>query len=316
MKVSGFSFIKNGSKLYIPVKESILSVLPLVDEFVIAIGDCDEDDTTKQDILSIKSDKIKIIDTVWDTTTYHKNTEFARQTDIAKNGCTGDWLIYIQADEAIHENDFTVIKTAMKKHLNNKSIDGFLFKYRHFWGDYNHYHQSHKWYPKEIRIIKNNHKIHSWRDAQSFRKFEEGFKGSFKDYMSEDSLKLNVTLIDAYIYHYGYVRPPEMMSYKTKVMNNSYHGEEQATQKFKKDPSVFDYGPLNQIEKYTGTHPKTMESWITKHDWKKKLQYSGKRFTDRPIHKHEKTKYRLLSFIEYKLLGGYQIGGFKNYNLK
>lgn len=316
MKISGFSFIKNASKLYIPVKESILSVLPLVDEFVIAVGDCDNDDTTKEDILSIKSDKIKIIDTVWDTKTFHKNTEFARQTDIAKNACTGDWLIYIQADEAIHEDDFSTIKKAMEDNLNNPNVDGLLFKYRHFWGDYEHYHKSHKWYPKEIRIIKNNPKIHSWRDAQSFRKFNAPFNGSFGDYMSEESEKLNVKLIDAYIYHYGYVRPPEMMSYKTKVMHNSYHGEEVASKKFKRDPSIFDYGPLNQIETFKGTHPKVMENWILKHNWKDKLQYSGKRFKDRPIHKHEKLKYRILSFIEYKLLGGYQIGGFKNYNLK
>ena len=316
MKVSGFSFIKNASKLYIPVKESILSVLPLVDEFVIAVGDCDEDDTTRQDILSIESDKIKIIDTVWDTKTYSKNTEFARQTDIAKNGCTGDWLIYIQADEAIHEDDFSTIKKAMEENLTDNTIDGLLFKYRHFWGDYNHFHKSHKWYPKEIRIIKNDPNIHSWRDAQSFRKFKNEFNGTFDDYMSEESSKLNVKLIDAYIYHYGYVRPPEMMSYKTKVMNNSYHGEDEAKKKFKRDPSVFDYGPLNQIATFNGTHPKVMTDWINKHDWKEKLQYSGKRFKYRPIHKHEKLKYRILSYIEYNLLNGYQIGGFKNYNLK
>lgn len=316
MKISGFSFIKNASKLYIPVKESILSVLPLVDEFVIAIGDCDEDDTTKQDILSIKSDKIKIIDTIWDTKTFHKNTEFARQTDIAKEHCTGDWLIYIQADEAIHEDDFPVIKKAMFDNLDNSDVDGLLFKYRHFWGDYEHYHQSHKWYPREIRIIKNNPSIHSWRDAQSFRKFNTEFKGTFDDYMSENSTKLNVKLIDAYIYHYGYVRPPKMMSYKTKVMNTSYHGKEQANKKFNRDPSVFDYGPLQQIAKFSGTHPEVMLDWVAKHDWKDQLQYSGKRFTDRPIHKHEKLKYRILSYVEYKVLNGYQIGGFKNYKLK
>ncbi len=316
MKVSGFSFIKNGDKLYIPVKESILSVLPLVDEFVIAVGDCDEDDTTLKTIESIGSDKIKIIHTVWDVKKYDKNTEFARQTDIAKEACTGDWLMYIQADEAIHEDDYDTILKGMKDNLKNLEIDGLLFKYRHFWGDFEHYHQSHKWYPREIRIIKNDKHIHSWRDAQSFRKFTKPFDGSPSAYMDDDSLKLNVKLIDAYIYHYGYVRPPEMMSYKKQVMDRSYHGKEQADKKFKKDPLIFDYGPLNQIAKFKGSHPSIMRQWIAKHNWKSKLQYKGRRDKTRPVHKHEKLQYRILSWIEYKLLGGKQIGGFKNYNIK
>lgn len=313
MKISGFSFIKNATKLYIPVKESILSVLPLVDEFVIALGEGDEDDTTLEVINSIDSDKIKIIHTKWDIETYKKNTEFAHQTDIAKEACTGDWLIYIQADEAIHEKDFPVIKKAMSDYLNDDKVEGLLFHYYHFWGDYGHYHQSHKWYPKEIRIIKNNPNIHSWRDAQSFRKFNKPFNHTFEDYMDEDSEKLGVKLIDAHIYHYGYVRPPKMMSYKKQVMDRSYHGKQQADKKFKNDPKVFDYGPLNQVAKFKGTHPAVMKQWMSKHDWKDELQYSGKRDKTRPIHNHEKLFYRTISFIEYKLLGGIQLGGFKNY---
>jgi len=66
MKISGFKMVKNATKLYFPIKQSILSILPIVDEFVVALGDCDEDDTTLQEIESIGSDKIKIVHTVWD----------------------------------------------------------------------------------------------------------------------------------------------------------------------------------------------------------------------------------------------------------
>ena len=315
MKISGFTFIKNATKLYIPIKESILSVLPLVDEFVIAVGDCAEDDTTRELIESIDSDKIKIIDTVWDVLKYPRNTEFAHQTDIAKEQCTGDWLIYIQADEAIHEDEFNVIKSAMNKYWKDDSIDGLLFNYRHFWGDYNHFHHSHTWYPREIRIIKNQPEIHSWRDAQSFRKFKGEFNYQPEEYNSENSTKLNVVLIDAYIYHYGYVRPPEMMGYKSQVMNRSYHGKKKADIKFKNDPKVFDYGPLDKLSSFEGTHPEVMREWKSKFDWQNKLQMTGKRNPNRPIHKHEKLKYRVTTWVEQNLLGGRLIGGFKNYNL-
>jgi len=66
MKISGFSFVRNGIKLYYPVVESIKSILPIVDEFVIAVGKGDDDDTTREQIAAIGDPKIKIIDTVWE----------------------------------------------------------------------------------------------------------------------------------------------------------------------------------------------------------------------------------------------------------
>ncbi len=311
MKISGFTFIKNGDKLYIPTKESILSILPICDEFVIALGDCDADDKTEELIASINSPKIKIVRTIWDTKKFPKNTEFAHQTDLAKEHCSGDWLFYLQCDEAIHEKDLETIKTACQKELKNKNIDGFLFKYLHFWGDYNHYHQSHVWYNREIRIIRNLPEIHSWKDAQSFRKFET-WNGTFHDYQKkEGSKKLNVKELDVYVYHYGYVRPPIMMTKKRKVSSTSYHGES----KEKELPQLYDYGALNKVSVFKGTHPKTMAPWIAKFNWKDQLQYTGKRNPNRPILKHEKLKYRLLSWVENTFRNGNPIGGFKNYNL-
>jgi len=63
MKVSGFTFIRNGSILGYPFIESIKSILPICDEFVIAVGKSDDDTLSK--IRAIKSKKIRIIETVW-----------------------------------------------------------------------------------------------------------------------------------------------------------------------------------------------------------------------------------------------------------
>lgn len=306
MKISGFTFVRNADLLYIPIKVAIESILPICDEFVVALAK--SDDITEEILNSIQSDKIRIIHTEWKTDEYPKNTEFARQTDIAKEHCTGDWLFYIQGDEAIHENDLDKIKTACTNELDNQKVEGFIFNYLHFWGDYEHYHKSHTWYPKEIRIIRNKPEIHSWKDAQSFRKFSK-FDYSAHDYgKKEDSDKLHVKAINANVFHYGFVRPPEMMTKKRKVASESYHGKNKH-----KDPNLFDYGPLNQIKTYKGTHPKVASEWIAKHDWKEALQYSGSRRKDRDILKHEKPKYRFISWIENNLLGGKSIGGFQNY---
>src|SRR5436190_21159058 len=154
MTISGFTFIRNGSKLFYPFAESIRSILPLVDEFVIALGEGDADDRTLQIIESIASPKIRILHTQWDLATYPNGTEYAHQTDLAKAECKGDWLFYLQSDEVIHENDLPAIQLACEKHLNDKRVEGFLFHYYHFWGDYDHYLPYHGWYEREIRIVR------------------------------------------------------------------------------------------------------------------------------------------------------------------
>lgn len=310
MKISGFTFIRNGDKLYIPLKEAITSILPICDEFVIALGNCDSDDKTEEIINSIPTDKIKIIRTEWDTNKYPKNTEYAHQTDIAKDACTGDWLFYIQCDEAVHENDLPKIKQALEKYYDDKRVEGFLLKYYHFWGDYHHYNKSHAWYNREIRIIRNHPKIHSWRDAMSFRKFEN-WNYTFEEYHNrQHGEKLKVIELNAHVFHYGYVRPPYMMSKKQKVSKTSYSGETIIEEKVVEE---FDYGPLNKIKEFKGSHPSVMKEWISKFDWKDQLQYSGSYKDNRKLHKHEKLKYRLLSKMENSLLNGNPIGGVRNF---
>jgi hypothetical protein len=311
MKINGFSFVRNGIKLYYPVVESMRSILPIVDEFVIAIGQGDADDSTREKIAAIGDSKIKIIDTIWDEKYFKKGVINAMQTNIAKVACSGDWLFYLQADEVLHEKYLPVIQARCQELLNNNEVEGLLFGYKHFWGDYNHYHAGHGWYPYEIRIIRNRPDIYSWQSAQSFRRFD------YYDNPRQESghHKLNVAKVDAEIFHYGWVRPPHLMQNKRRALDSVHWGTKRAKDYYEKAPREFDYGPLNLLTEFKGTHPNVMEQWIPQMDWQDKLQYSGKPNPYREPHKHERWKYRFLSFIEKHLNGGEQIGGFRNYKL-
>jgi hypothetical protein len=311
MKISGFSMVRNGIKLYYPVVEMIQSILPMVDEFVIAIGEGEDD--TREKVAAIGDPKIKIIDTVWDLEKYPRGMENAHQTDIAKQECSGDWLFYLQADEVIHEKYLPIIKKSCEKYLYDKEVEGLLFHYHHFWGDYDHYHKGHGWYPHEIRIIRNDPEIHSWESAQSFRRIPNFDGLNYRQ--KEGTYKLKVALIDAYVYHYGWVRPPDFMVNKSKALDTVHKGEQKVEELYKHRALEFDYGPLNRLAVFQGTHPKVMEKMISQMNWKEKLHYSGKPNPHRKLHKHEKFKYRFLSFIEKYLNKGNQIGGFKNYIL-
>lgn len=313
MKISGFTFVRNATKLYIPVKESVESILPICDEFVIAVGKGEEQDQTMKEILAINSEKIKIIETEWDVEKYPRNTIYAQQTNIAKSYCTGDWLFYLQCDEVIHEDDLPKIKALCERELGNPKCEGFIFDYLHFWGDYNHYHKSHTWYPKEIRIIRNDTAIHSRGDAQSFRKFEN-WEGTLEDYLSrENSRVLYVKHTGAQVFHYGYVRPPKLMTAKRKSSHSSYHGKSKGEELTKDLPIEFDYGDINKLTLYKGNHPAVMGDWMAKLDWSEQLKYDRKKSNLRQPHKHERLKYRVISFFENLL--GVRIGGIKNYKL-
>lgn len=310
MKISGFTMVKNATKLYYPVKESIESILPIVDEFVVALGNCDPDDHTLDEIERIQSDKIKIIHTTWDLEQYPHGGEYAHQTDIAKNACTGDWLFYLQSDEVIHEQYLPVIAARCRELLHEPAVEGLLFDYTHFWGDYAHHIVSHVWYPKEIRIVRNIPDIHSWRDAQSFRRIPD-FDG--KDYFrKENTYKLKVAPAHASVYHYGWVRPPHLMQKKRRSFTTDMQGKASADAYFETQQEAFDYGDLSRRELFTGTHPAVMRRFIEKFNWADELSVKRAHSGD---HKHDRLKYRALTFVEQTFLGGRQIGGFKNYIL-
>ena len=312
MTISGFTMVRNGAKLYYPIKQAIASILPICDEFVVALGNCDPDDNTLQEIQSIGSDKIRIIHTVWDLEKYPRGMEHAHQTDIAREACTGDWLFYVQSDEVVHEEDLPRIRKRCEELLPDKSVEGILFKYRHFWGDYDHYITSHAWYANEIRIIRNDKDIHSWESAQSFRRIPDFDGVNYRQ--KEGTFKLKVARVDAYIFHYGWVRPPQYMQKKRRVFEGIHQGEKRAEEMLSQEGSEFDFGNMSHLSVYRHTHPAVMEERIRLFNWGDQLRRTTNQ-SSVARHKHERLKYRVLTFIEQTFLGGRQIMSFKNYRL-
>ncbi len=302
MKISGFTIIRNATKYYFPVKESILSILPIVDEYIVALGDCDYDDSTRQIIESIGSPKIKIFDRIWDKKLFIDGHIFRDETTFALEQCRGDYCFYLQADEVVHENDLDNIVKYCRKYLDDSEIEGFLFNYKHFWGDYDHYLYHHGWYQKEIRIVRNNIGVKSFGDAQSFR--------------FEDNRRLNVIQLPALIYHYGWVRPPQLMVEKKEEQDSMHHGAKDGDEiKAIETKIVYDYGPLGRLPLFNGTHPEVMSELIKNIGWKDFLNY-GKEFNlSRALNKHEKLKYRIITYLEQKLFGGRHLFAYSNWNL-
>lgn len=287
MKVTGFTIIRNAVKFDYPVVEAITGVLPICDQFLVGVGNSDDD--TRKLIASINSDKIKIIDTVWDDTKRVGGLVLSEETNKVFDAIDQetDWCFYIQSDECIHEEDWPVIKAAMEKYKDDLRVQGLLLNYKHFYGQYNYIGIGRRWYSKEIRIIRNDKSIRSYKDAQGFRTVKNE--------------KLKVKLIDAYIYHYGWVKPPKAQQAKQENFHKMWHDD--AWMKEHIPAAVeFDYSNIDFLEIYKGTHPKVYQQRIASANWQ---------FIYDPSCIKAGIKERFLQMIEKKT--GWRIGENKNY---
>lgn len=290
MKVTGFTFVRNAVKYDYPVKESILSILPLCDEVVVSVGN--SDDETLELIQSINSPKIRIFHSVWDDSLKAGGRILAVETDKAYAHVSEDttWAIYIQADEVIHEDDQAAIRAAMEKYKDDQRVEGLLLNYRHFYGSYDYLGDSRTWYNKEIRIIRKDARISSYKDAQGFR---------------IDGQKLQVKPVQAFMYHYGWVKDPREQEKKWRNSISFYHGNEDERVHAAESDKGFDYSGIDSLKRFTGEHPAVMKARISQKNW---------HFEHDISHKHFKSfKYRVLYWIEQ--LTGKRLFDYKNYKL-
>ncbi len=254
MKVSGFTFVRNGLIYDYPFTESIKSILPLVDEMVVNVPY--SDDKTYEAVLDIGSPKLKVFQTEWGGEKPSGGRILSYHTNLALKKCSGDWCFYIQADEVINENDNERIAKAMKDKVRDPMVDGLLFDYLHFYGSYDCVATARNWYRKEIRIIRNGHDIVSYADAQGFR--------------YTDGSKIVAANTNAKIYHYGWVRPLDSMRVKTIAMDRLWHGEKKDDENKKLEYKTNKYG----LRKYTNTHPDVMKDRIKAKNWR--FEYSSR----------------------------------------
>lgn len=242
VSISGFTFIRNGVELGFPFEASIRSLLPLVDEFVIAVGR--SSDETLARVQAIGDPKIRIIETVWNERMADRGFVYAQQKMIAQYACTGDWAFYLEGDEVVHENDLAAIRASVERHHGNPAVEALVFDYIHFYGSPQWVSISPGWYRRECRLIRNT--IRSYApDGQYWLVTHEHKRGR----------NPHAALANAHIYHYGWIRRNEDMQKKLDQVSK-YWGSDQAVQV---SYSRFD---KRALVPFTGTHPQAVQDWL------------------------------------------------------
>ena len=252
MKVSGFTFCRNAVRYDYPVVESIQSILPIVDEFIVNVGRCE--DSTHELIRSIGDPKIRIVESVWDETLRKDGLIYSQQTNIALAQCTGDWAFYLQADEVIHESDLPRIVEAMRTYQRRLEVKGLVFRYLHFVGDY---WSTNPWfYHRAVRIIRNNGEVESCGDAVGFhlKATKQYLQSGPREWLAPSGAR---------VFHYGYVKDPKTMLAKVQEQAKVYHGDAPPPSTAKLYTlDTFEFGDYEILKEFRGSHPVVMRARV------------------------------------------------------
>jgi glycosyltransferase involved in cell wall biosynthesis len=299
-KISGFSLVRNGIQFDYPFLESWRSLLPLVDELVLAIGESDDDSLLAAQKFAHEEgqNKEKIIESVWplnDPIKKKSGLILSEQTNLALAHCQNDWCFYLQADEVLHEADYQAFKNSFRASQADPKIEAVVYGYQHFYGSFNVVQETRSAYRREVRLIKKSSSARSVGDAQSFLK--------------SDGTKLNALLSEARIFHYGWVRTPEAMREKTDFMDQLYHGDAKEGAVLPQSGDNFRYKRFWGLQSYLGTHPSVMQTRIAEKGWNWDLMASPFVFKTSDFKKiildgfEKVTGHRPFEFKNYRICG-------------
>lgn len=284
MRIVGGMILRNGVKMAYPFREAILSALPLCEAFFVSVGQ--SDDGTREAVEALADPRIHIIDSVWDLSLRQGGAVLATETNkLLQHLPTADWLLILQADEVLHEEDYPKLQGAMERWQADQQVEGLLFEYLHFYGSYEWVGASRRWYRREVRIIRPLPDIRAYQDAQGFRR---------------NGRKLRVKPTGARIFHYGWVRPPEAQLVKFVEMTRFWHSDEWIAQHM---PERFVYHTTEVLRRYDGTHPAVMAERL-----RQPLSWE---FIYDPKQAKLPWRDRFLHWIEKKT--GWRPGEFRNY---
>ena len=256
MKLSGFTFLRNAVRLDYPAVESIRSILPICDEFIVNIGP--DDDGTVALIKSIGDPKIKIVRSQWNPNLTTGGYIYAQQTNIALFNCSGRWAFYLQSDEVVHEADLPRIVAAVDRYDNDDRVEGLALDELTFWGDYNTIINVFPWrYSRRCWVVKPHRFVLSRGDAAGFTVHPK---------YKERGHRIRVVDTGARVYHYSFVKSQRALAEKYKTVFGYWKETFAPADVERVTDDLYDsWFPRRFVGAYDGVHPAVMADRIARH---------------------------------------------------
>lgn len=238
-----------------PLEAAIRSALEVVDEVFVNEGN--SFDETKDLLVSLQEEFGKDVVRFETRNWIHNRNwqQIERNYAIKQAAC--DWILILDADEMIHENDVSTIKTLTETpHLN--FID---FKVTHFYGLPKYVNTNPSWYSHHVRLGKKNTNY----------KFRNSPGGSCCDICSGKPLQpvhgrraSDIAYSGIQLWHYGWVRDARVMGIKTKKFNAWYSNDKKYFNGHLDEKVPFNYKmekSMHFLREFKGTHPKHFYKW-------------------------------------------------------
>lgn len=282
MRIIGCSLVANALKLDFPILEAIGSILPLCDELIVNVGP--SDDGTLDLVRGLGDPRLRIIEGRWDQSM--GSAMLAAETQRAIAEARGDWAIYIQADEILHEGGQELLRSAIHQADVDKRVEGLLVDFLHFYGTPDWVGASRSWYRREVRAIRLGAGLVSRGDAQGFR--------------AAGGRRVQARPSGATYYHYGWARPLDALRLKQATDDQLYHG------------GTGKRSPLGQrlpadvgLRRFGGHHPARMEPWIAARRARMSPGFAPRKWDARRL--------SLLATLAVERLTGWRPFEYKNY---
>lgn len=235
--ISGFTILNSAVSLGYPFRESILSLLPFVDEFIVNVGQTD--DGTWEAVNGLDSPKIKPFRSEWNLEPTGGSV-LTQQTDIALSRCRSEWLVHLQGDELLHEED----APALIRSINRESpsdVEGLTFDYLHFFASPHVVIDDWRtFYPAAVRATRNLKGVISTDAGFAFRTRTGRIRGLVK------------ARSGARIFHYGWSDFPTPKLERAKALTRLYSGEADLKAS---DLVPADLSSMRSLRYFSGTHP-------------------------------------------------------------
>jgi hypothetical protein len=281
MRVTGFSLVANAERLDFPVREALRSLLPLVDELIVNVGP--SDDGTRELVASLADPRLRIIEGAWDPG--QGSAVLAIETQRALDRAQGDWAIYIQADEVLHEAGIPALRQAMTAAQDDPRVEGLLVDFVHFYGSPRWVGRGRAWYRREVRIVRPGIGVRSFQDAQGFR---------------VNGRRIRARASGAAYHHYGWARPLPALAAKQEVDTALYHGG--TPRRLQLQAGLpWDVG----LTSFRGTHPEVMRDWLAARQGRFTEQFTPRRWDARRL--------ALLASLGVERLTGWRPFEYRNY---
>jgi glycosyltransferase involved in cell wall biosynthesis len=247
MRLSLYTFVKNGIFFDFHVEAMLRHHLPLADEIIVNEGYSTDD--TYERITRIDP-KIKVFRSEWGAP--DDFTWFTRFKNAARERCTGDWCLYLDCDEFIPEWEFD----DMRRFIETTTLDTAPLEILNFYANYRVYHAAPRnvnWAARKIALHRNIPAVHFWGDGSNVR--VEGVEPAWE----LEGWKFS-------LHHFGYVRNPARLREKWRNIQSHMYRQNRLGRWLKVPSAVFSLLPhrwddpyyLPDLAIYPGPHIKAV----------------------------------------------------------